>query len=73
MRILFIGDIVARIGRKTVVKILPELKVKEKIDFVIANGENLTTGNGLTEETVAEMINAGVDFFTTGNHVWKKP
>jgi 2',3'-cyclic-nucleotide 2'-phosphodiesterase len=73
MRILFIGDIVARIGRKTVSKILPELKIKEKIDFVIANGENMTTGNGLTEETMKEMISAGVDFFTTGNHVWKKP
>jgi len=73
MRILFIGDIVARIGRKTVSQILPNLKIKEKIDFVISNGENLTTGNGLTEETVEEMVNAGIDFFTTGNHVWKKP
>ncbi|HBG81750.1 TPA: metallophosphoesterase [candidate division CPR2 bacterium] len=73
MKILFIGDIVARIGRKTVVKILPDLVKKEQIDFVIANGENSTTGNGMTEDTMKEMMAAGVDFFTSGNHIWKKP
>jgi metallophosphoesterase (TIGR00282 family) len=72
MKILFIGDIVARIGRKTVAKILPDLREKEQIDFVIANGENSTTGNGMTEGTMKDMIKTGIDFFTSGNHIWKK-
>ncbi|MDD3774309.1 MAG: YmdB family metallophosphoesterase, partial [Patescibacteria group bacterium] len=46
MRILFIGDIVGRIGRKTIAKIVPELIQKEKIDLTIANGENLAHGKG---------------------------
>lgn len=73
MKVLFIGDIVARIGRKTVAKLLPDLKEKEQIDFVIANGENSTTGNGMTVETMRAMMESGVDFFTSGNHIWKKP
>ena len=72
MKILFVGDIVARIGRKTVIKLLPDLIKKEKVDFVIANGENSTTGNGMTKETMQDLIDAGVDFFTSGNHIWKK-
>ena len=72
MKILFVGDIVARIGRKTVIKLLPDLIKKEKVDFVIANGENSTTGNGMAKETMQDLIDAGVDFFTSGNHIWKK-
>lgn len=72
MKILFVGDIVARIGRKTVAKILPDLIRSEGIDFVIANGENMTTGNGMTAETMADMQKTGIDFFTSGNHIWKK-
>ena len=73
IRILFIADIVGRPGRKTVKEILPNLRKKEGIDFVVANGENMTTGNGMTEGTMKEMFDAGVNFFTAGNHVWKKP
>lgn len=71
-KILFIGDIVARQGRRVVKKILPTLKEELGADLVIANAENLTTGQGLTVKAVAEMQNAGVDFFTSGNHVWRK-
>ena len=71
-RVLFIGDIVAGIGRRAVKILLPRLKDEFKIDYVIANGENMTTGHGFTVEATQELIGAGVDFFTSGNHVWKK-
>lgn len=71
-RILFIGDIVAGIGRRAVKALLPSLKEELKIDFVIANGENMTTGHGFTYDAMHELLGAGVDFFTSGNHVWKK-
>ncbi len=73
IKILFIADIVGRAGRKTIKEVLPQLKKEEGIDFVVANGENMTTGNGMTKSTMDEMLEAGVDFFTAGNHIWKKP
>lgn len=72
MNILFIGDIVGRTGRQAVKKILPDLKKERKIDFVIANGENLAGGLGMTFETYREMSDCGIDYFTSGNHIWKK-
>ncbi len=68
MNILFIGDIMGRIGRITVAKILPKLKKGEKIDFVIANIENAAHGSGATEAIVKELQKAGVDYFTNGDH-----
>lgn len=70
--ILFIGDIVGEVGRNVVKRILPKLKEKYKTDLVIANGEHLSDRVGLEIELVREMQEAGVDFFTTGNHVWRK-
>ncbi len=70
IKILFIGDIVGRPGRNATKKILPQLKKKYGIDFVVANGENLAAGNGMTFETYQEMIDAGIDLFTSGNHIW---
>lgn len=72
MKILFIGDIVGRPGREAVQKILPDLVKKEEVDFVVANGENLAHGKGMTEKTYHEMASAGVDCFTSGNHIWAK-
>lgn len=72
MKILYIGDIVARIGRRAVQQVLPELKNEKQIDFVIAQSENMSTGNGLNINAVNEMREAGVDFFTGGNHSFKK-
>ena len=70
IKILFIGDIVGRPGRNVTKKLLPQLIEEHKIDFVIANGENLAAGNGMTFETYKEMIDADVDLFTSGNHIW---
>ena len=71
MKILFIGDISGRPGRKTVAKVLPELKIKYKPDLVIANCENAAGGLGVTKEVVSELISYGIDFFTSGDHVWR--
>ena len=68
MKILFIGDIVGRIGRRMVKEKLPYFVDKYKIDFVIANGENATHGKGLIKHHYDELIDAGVDVVTLGNH-----
>lgn len=70
--ILFIGDIIGEAGRMAVKKILPKLKDQKKIDFVIANGEHLSDRVGIDSEILFDMRDAGIDFFTTGNHVWRK-
>ena len=70
MRILFIGDIVGRSGRATVLQRLPELVRSWNLDFVIANGENAAGGFGITEAIYQELVDAGIDVITGGNHSW---
>lgn len=72
MKILIFGDIVGKIGREAVKKVLPELKAAHAPDLVIGNAENLAHGKGVTKESLADLLDAGVDFFTSGNHVWDK-
>ena len=72
MRFLFIGDIVGSPGREIVKNMLLQLKMEEKVDIVIANGENAAGGNGLTERVANELFDNGVDFITLGNHAWDK-
>jgi hypothetical protein len=71
IKIMFIGDIVGRPGRNAVTHFLPMLREKYGLDFVIANGENLSSGKGMTYEKYREMSAAGIDYFTSGNHIWK--
>lgn len=71
MKTLFIGDICAKPGRRAVTSLLAALKKEHGIDFVIANAENIRHGSGVGEEQLNEMRKAGVDFFTSGNHVFK--
>jgi len=70
LTILMIGDIVGRPGRTAVREKLSFLKKKHEVDFIIANGENAAGGNGITEKIMQELLISGVDFITTGNHVW---
>ena len=70
MRILFIGDIVGRSGRAIVLQRLPELLRDWKLDFVAANGENAAGGFGITEAIYQELVDAGIDVVTGGNHSW---
>lgn len=71
IKFLLVGDVVAKMGRNTLGKILPKLKKQYEIDFVIANGENLAHGDGVTISTISEMYESGVDFLTSGDHVFK--
>ncbi|MAF13543.1 MAG: TIGR00282 family metallophosphoesterase [Parcubacteria group bacterium] len=73
MKILFFGDIIGKLGRKAFVKILPELKQEYQPDLVIANVENLAHGAGVTAKTLSEIVEAGADFYTSGNHIFSKP
>lgn len=72
IKILFLGDINGKIGREAVKKLLPKLKREYKPDLVIANGENMAHGTGFTEATIKELMEAGVDFFTGGDHAFDK-
>ena len=70
MNILFIGDIVGQPGRGAVQTLLPGLREKHAVDFVIANGENSAGGSGITPKTAEEIFSAGVDVITSGDHLW---
>lgn len=72
MRILFIGDIVGASGRQIVVDHLPMIVKEQNIDFVIANGENSAHGKGITKKIYNQLINAGVQCITMGNHTFAK-
>ena len=71
MKILFLGDIVGKAGRRAVAAVLPQLRLELEPDFVIANGENLAHGIGASKKTIKQTQAAGVDFFTSGNHIFK--
>src|SRR3989344_7469891 len=73
MKILFFGDIVGKSGRHAIAKYLPQMREDLKPDLVVANAENLAHGKGVTEHTLQSMFDVGVDFFTSGNHVYDKP
>ena len=70
MRLLFLGDVVGRAGRKAVVDRLPDLVESLRLDFVAVNGENAAGGFGITEEIARDLIDAGADVITLGNHAW---
>ncbi|POF31131.1 TIGR00282 family metallophosphoesterase [Roseibium marinum] len=70
MRILFLGDLVGRVGRTAVIEKLPDLVEANQLDFVIVNGENSASGFGITEAILQDVLDAGADVVTTGNHVW---
>ena len=71
MKILFIGDVVGKGGRRAVTELLPTL-MGEGIDFVIANGENASGGMGITPPHAEQLLDRGVDCITSGNHIWRK-
>ena len=70
MRILFIGDIVGRSGRNILLNHMPKLIAEWSLDLVVVNGENAAGGFGITEAIYNEMIDAGADAITLGNHAW---
>lgn len=70
MRILLVGDIIGRPGRRAVRNLMPGLRRDLQLDLVIANAENAAGGKGLTPETAEELLQSGVDVLTSGNHIW---
>ena len=71
MKILFLGDVAGPSGCKLVKSHLPQIKKENKIDFVIANGENASeAGVGITEKIAEDLFNSGVNVITSGNHIW---
>ncbi len=70
MKVLMIGDVIGRPGRKAVRTLVPTLRQQYGIDLVIANGENAAGGIGLTPSTAEELLASGVDVITSGNHIW---
>jgi len=71
-RVLAVGDIVGKPGRMACMQLIPQLKKKEKVDFVIANGENIAGGSGITHSTTQDLFNHEVDVITSGDHVFRK-
>lgn len=72
INILLIGDIVGRPGRQFLKDVLPQIKERENISFTIANGENSAGGVGITPKVFKELMDAGVDIITGGNHIFSK-
>lgn len=72
MRILFIGDIVGKPGQKIVTRTLKDLRATEQLDLVIANGENVADGSGITPAIYRKLIDAGVDCLTLGDHIYRR-
>jgi metallophosphoesterase (TIGR00282 family) len=72
MKVLCIGDIMGEPGRRVVARAVPRLVAQHQIDAVIANGENVAGGFGITPELAEELFETGVSVITTGNHAWDK-
>ncbi|UCG82521.1 MAG: TIGR00282 family metallophosphoesterase [Dehalococcoidia bacterium] len=70
MKVLMVGDVIGRPGRKAIAQLLPQLREQYGIDLIIANGENAAGGIGLTPDTANEFFQSGVNIITSGNHIW---
>jgi metallophosphoesterase (TIGR00282 family) len=71
VKLLFIGDVVGGAGRRTLKALLPALRERHRPDFVVVNGENAAGGVGITERTAKELLEAGADAITLGNHAYR--
>ena len=71
MRLLFLGDVVGRGARRALRARLRRLREENRVDFVVANGENAAGGKGIDPDSTEELLDAGVDVLTSGNHVWQ--
>src|SRR4051812_40844081 len=71
VKLLFVGDVVGGVGRRTLAALLPGLREAHAPDFVVANGENAAGGVGITEKTARELLDMGVDALTLGNHAYR--
>lgn len=72
MKVIFIGDIVGKAGRRAVRSMLPVLLRDHQVDLVLANGENAAGGFGITPQIVRELLEESIDVLTSGNHIWDR-
>lgn len=72
MRIAMVGDVIGRPGRTAFAKYTAQLRKEKKIDIVVVNGENSAGGKGVTRTSLDELLHAGADIVTSGNHIWDK-
>ena len=71
MKLIFVGDVVAGLGRRTLAALLPGLRERHRPDFVVVNGENAAGGVGITRKTAQELLELGADVITLGNHAYR--
>jgi 2',3'-cyclic-nucleotide 2'-phosphodiesterase len=71
VRILFVGDVVGGLGRRTLLTLLPDLRERHRVDIVVVNGENAAGGLGINSKIAKEFLAAGVDVITLGNHTYR--
>ena len=71
VKLLFVGDVVGGIGRRTLASLLPQIRDTHQPDFVIVNGENSAGGVGITQKTARELLELGADAITLGNHAFR--
>jgi 2',3'-cyclic-nucleotide 2'-phosphodiesterase len=71
INILFVGDLVGGIGKRTLLALLPSLRERHAIDFVVVNAENVAGGIGITPKIADELLAAGIDAITLGNHTYR--
>ncbi|MGZ5339186.1 MAG: TIGR00282 family metallophosphoesterase [Thermoleophilaceae bacterium] len=71
MKLIFVGDVVAGLGRRTLAALLPGLREHHRPDFVVVNGENAAGGVGITRKTAQELLELGADAITLGNHAYR--
>ena len=71
MKLIFVGDVVGGVGRRTLAAVLPGLRERHEPDFVVVNGENSAGGVGITEKTARELLEPGADAITLGNHAYR--
>src|SRR3982750_957580 len=72
MRILFVGDIVGKPGRNAVQAIVPRLRSEHALDLCVGNSENSAGGAGVTPDSAEQLLEAGLDLLTSGNHTFAK-
>jgi 2',3'-cyclic-nucleotide 2'-phosphodiesterase len=70
LRLLFLGDIIGEPGRKAVIEMIPRLRQRWGIDFIVVNGENAAAGRGITGRITIDLLRAGVAVITSGDHIW---
>jgi len=72
MKLLFVGDVIGKPGRRTLQRLLPELRRQHELDYVIVNVENAAGGFGVTPAVIKELDALNIDCYSTGNHIWDK-